>query len=81
MPHRCSEEQGVGRGPWGWKEAATEWAVVTSSQESGSEGEGLAGPSGGAEVQGETVVGKSPHERLALAEGAHRPGGGTDQPA
>ena len=55
--------------------------MVTSSQESGSEGEGLAGPSGGAEVQGETVVGKSPHERLALAEGAHRPGGGTDQPA
>lgn len=81
MPGRCSEEQGGDRRPWGWREAATEWAVLTSSQESGSEGEGLAGPSGGAKVQWETAVGKGPRERLALAEETHRPGGGTDQPA
>lgn len=48
--------------------------MLTSSQESGSEGEGLAGPSMGAKVQWETAVGKGPRERLALAEGAHRPG-------
>lgn len=55
--------------------------MLTSSQESGSEGEGLAGPSGGAKVQWETAVGRGPREQLALAEGAHRPGGGTDRPA
>ena len=55
--------------------------MLTSSQESGSESEGLAGPSGGAKVQWETAVGKGPRERLALAEETHRPGGGTDQPA
>lgn len=43
--------------------------MLTSSQESGSEGEGLAGPSGRAKVQGETAVGRGPHAQLALAEG------------
>lgn len=42
VPGSCSEEQEGSGVPWGWTETAKDWTLRTSSQQSTSEGEGLA---------------------------------------